>query len=52
MEYLVEVEKNIVTEIKVEAKDEDEALEKAIQMCKDEPGWWTGATEEYDGRVF
>ena len=50
--YIVEVEKNLVTEVKVEAENEEEAVEKAIKMCQDESGWWTGATEEYDARVF
>lgn len=50
--YLVEVEKNLVTEVEVEAENKDEAEEKTIKMCRDEPGWWTGATEEYDARVF
>lgn len=51
-EYLVEVEKYLTTELKVEADNEDEALEKAIQMCKDEPNWILEESAEWDGRVF
>jgi hypothetical protein len=50
--YLVEVEKNLVTEVEVEAENREEAREKAIKMCQDEPAWWTGVTEEYDALVF
>lgn len=53
MLYMVEVSKTLTTEMEhIEADSEEKAIDKAIKMIEEEPAWLTGATTDWDARVF